>query len=196
MEILLATGNRHKVQEIQAILSTLPFTWRTTSDWPNATEVSEFGSTYEENAILKARTWSERTEMWTLSDDSGIEVEALKGRPGLRSARYAKYGEDPIVKMLGELENVPESGRKARFVCVACLSAPHGEVYTTTGILNGRIGFEPRGQLGFGYDPIFIPEGYEGQHLAELSTSIKNNISHRSRALRQLEPHFKVLLEG
>lgn len=194
MDLLIATGNRHKVGEISAILDGLPVAWRTTAEWPNATEVSEPGDTYEVNATIKAVVWSERTGLWTLSDDSGLEVQALGGRPGVRSARYAPYGECPMTKLLGELEGVPDADRAARFVCVACLASPEGKVVKTRGELPGRIAFAKKGAGGFGFDPVFIPDGYGGVHLAELPEAEKNRISHRARALALMRPHLSGLL--
>ncbi len=194
MELLLATGNRHKTEEIRAILADLNFSWKSTSDWPNATEVSEGGATYEENALTKAKIWSDRTGLWTLADDSGLEVEALDGRPGVKSARYAEPGEDPITKLLGELEGVAAENRTARFVCICCLVSPEGEVFQERGELSGSIARERKGDGGFGYDPVFIPDDYSGLHLAELPTDIKNRISHRANALAAMRPHLRPLL--
>jgi len=196
LELLIATGNRHKVREISAILAGLPISWRTTSDWPNATEVSEPGDTYEVNATIKAVIWSERTGLWTLSDDSGLEVDALNGRPGVRSARYAAYGQSPIKKLLGELDGVPAEKRGARFVCVACLSSPDGRAIKTRGELHGRIGHEERGVGGFGFDPVFVPRDHAGRHLAELPEDAKNAISHRALALGKMRPHLEKLCAG
>ncbi len=193
VELLLATGNRHKLDEIQAILADLPFVWKSTQDWPNATEVSEDGDTYDRNALLKAKIWSERSGLWTLADDSGLEVDALDGRPGVRSARYAGPGEDQIDKLLGELRGVAPDARTARFVCTCCLVSPDGDAFSEHGELRGRIALERKGDGGFGYDPVFVPDEYGGLHLAELPADIKNRISHRARALAALRPKLNEL---
>ncbi|MDK2971311.1 MAG: XTP/dITP diphosphohydrolase [Candidatus Sumerlaeota bacterium] len=195
MEILIATGNAHKVGEIAAILAGLAVTWRSTADWPDAAPVEENGATYAANAELKAVEWARRTGLPTVADDSGLEVEALGGRPGLYSARYATHGEDPLAKMLGELHGVEEAQRGARFVCHAVLAGPAGVIAQASGVLGGRIGFEKRGVGGFGFDPIFVPEGYDGRHLAQLPEDEKNRISHRGRAFQALRPAIERMLD-
>jgi len=192
IRILIATGNAHKAGEIREILGGMAIEWKTTDDWPAFTEVEENGITYEENAAMKARAWQERTGVWTLADDSGLEVDALGGRPGLRSARYGRNDAERIAKLLGELAAVPAEKRTARFVCAACLCGPGGTMHRTRGVLEGRIGFDHRGNGGFGYDPVFVPEGFDGRHLAELTVETKNRISHRARAMTAL----KGTLEG
>lgn len=194
MDLLIATGNAHKVQEIAAILADVAVTWRSTREWPDLPEVVEHGSTYAENAALKALEWARRTGLATLADDSGLEVAALDGRPGLYSARYAAAGESPLDKLLGELAGVPAERRAARFVCHAVLATPSGVVAHTQGTLEGRIGFDKRGAGGFGFDPVFVPEGFEGLHLAELPETTKNAISHRARACAALRPTLERLL--
>lgn len=197
MNLLLATGNRHKIREISQILFDLHFIWRTTAEWPDTTTiVQETGKTYEENARLKALAWCDRSGLWTLADDSGLEVDALDGRPGVRSARYAHTPHAANEKLLAELRDIPEDERTARFVCVACLASPSGEISAKRGTLEGHIAFGPRGEHGFGYDPVFVPKGFNGKHLAEMGAEEKNRISHRARALKGLRPHLERLLEG
>jgi XTP/dITP diphosphohydrolase len=194
-QLLIATGNMHKVHEISEILDDLAFDWRTTRDWPDAEEPVEDGDTYEANSLIKAQAWCERTGLPTLADDSGLEVRALDGRPGLYSSRYAGDGEDACLKLLGELSETPEEERDAQFVCVATLYFPDGRHVSTRGILQGRIGTMKRGEKGFGFDPVFIPGGYD-RHLAEIGGAHKNEISHRARALRELRPQLEALLRG
>lgn len=192
--LFLATGNAHKMGEIQEILHELLFNWSSTKEFPGVEEPVENGTTYEENAIIKARFWAAKTGRWTLSDDSGLEVDALSGRPGIYSARYGS-GADPIEKLLGELSVFSiEEQRTARFVCTVCLCSPAGEVDCATGILEGKIAKRRAGSGGFGYDPIFIPEGKNGLHLSQVSAEEKNQISHRGRALQQLLPVLRARL--
>lgn len=186
--LLLATGNAHKVEEIGAILDGCGLALRTTREFPEHGDVEEPAPDYVGNALIKARAWRERTGLATLSDDSGLEVDALGGRPGVHSARYAATAEERIAKLLRELDGVPEERRSARFVCVAALSLPDGSELTARGVCEGRIAFAPSGDGGFGYDPVFVPAGFGGRHLAEISAEAKNRISHRARALDALRP--------
>lgn len=195
LEILVATGNAHKLQEIRSILHELPVVFRGTSEFDAMTEPDESAPDYLGNARIKAHAWHQRTGLWTLADDSGIEVDALGGRPGVKSARYAASSDARNRKLLGELEGVPEEKRTARFVCTVVLVGPNGQEFNSTGVCEGRIAFGPKGEHGFGYDPIFIPEGFSGRHLAELSESTKNNISHRAKALYGLKPTIGRLLK-
>jgi XTP/dITP diphosphohydrolase len=191
--ILLGTKNPHKIREITEILSELLSGVRfvTFRECPFS-DVPEEGATLEENALLKARTICAQTGMPVLAEDSGLEVEALGGAPGVRSARFAGEGKDDranIEKLLGLLEGVLE--RRARFRCVAVLVWPTGEELISEGILWGQIAHTPRGTTGFGYDPVFIPDGYD-QTLAELGLQLKNRISHRRRALEGLMRHLRL----
>lgn len=188
MKILIASKNRGKIREIKRIL-VLPgvrlFTYEDVGDWE---DVEEKGRTYEENAYLKAEVLVKKFNLPVVADDSGLEVEALGGKPGVNSARYAgdkATDEDKIKKLLNELRGVPEIERKARFRCIALYLSPSGEAITAEGVLEGKIGFDPKGSNGFGYDPIFIPEGYD-KTLAELSLQEKNKLSHRGKAFRRL----------
>ncbi|MCB2154109.1 RdgB/HAM1 family non-canonical purine NTP pyrophosphatase [bacterium] len=195
-DLLIATGNAHKVEEIQQILAGLDVTWHTTKEWPDGPDPVEDGSTYAANAAIKARAWAEHTGMWTLADDSGLEVDELAGDPGMHSARYAPTNDERIAKVLMKMSEVEDpEDRTARFVCAAVLVGPDGAEIIRRGFLNGRIATEARGEGGFGYDPIFVPEGEE-RHLAELSEDEKNEISHRGRAMRSIREEIEKQVIG
>lgn len=184
MILVLATRNRHKIAEIRAVLDLPGIEWRTPEDYPDIPAPVEDGATFEENAIKKALAWARATGHWALADDSGLEVEALYGEPGVRSSRYAGESAtdaDNIRKLLIELEG--ETAREARFRCVLALASPEGDVRTVEGACVGRLLTAPRGSGGFGYDPLFVPYGFE-QTFAEMPPDLKNRISHRARALR------------
>ena len=186
-ELVLATRNRHKGEELAALLGGLGITIRTLDEFPDAPEVVEDGDTCEANAIKKARTIAEFTGLPAVADDTGLVVDALGGRPGIYAARYA--GEDATYddncrKLLLELRGVPRERRTARFLTVAAIALPSGDIRVAQGILEGEIAEEASGTLGFGYDPLFlIPE--LGKTLAELSPDQKNAISHRAKAFTQ-----------
>jgi len=184
--LLLGTRNAGKVREIETILRDIPWRLRSLREFPHVDVAAETAPTYAENAIAKAQFYARETGIHTLADDSGLEVEALGGAPGIFSARYAGENAsdaDRRVLLLSELAQQTTGNRKARFVCVVAIVAPHGAVLSTSeGICEGKIIFEERGTNGFGYDPLFIPDGF-AQTFAELSDSIKNQISHRARAL-------------
>ncbi len=186
VELLVATHNEGKTRELAELLSGIPLRLRSLKEFPWVEEADETGSTFEENAVLKARHYGSLCGLWTLADDSGLEVEALGGVPGVYSARYGgraiSYPER-MALLLEELNATGDGERRARFVCVIALSDPRtGEVETFDGICEGRIAQAPRGTGGFGYDPLFIPEGYK-QSFGELPSEIKQSLSHRSRAL-------------
>ncbi len=202
-ELVLATRNRHKGEELAALLGGLGITIRTLDEFPDAPEVVEDGDTCEANAIKKARTIAEFTGLPAVADDTGLVVDALGGRPGIYAARYA--GEDATYddncrKLLLELRGVPRERRTARFLTVAAIALPSGEIRVAQGILEGGIAEEASGTLGFGYDPVFlIPE--LGKTLAELSADQKNAISHRAKAFTQAkdllrEMEFEVIESG
>lgn len=197
-ELLLATRNPGKLIEVREFLSDLPFDLRSLTDFPHTTEVEETGATFADNASIKATAYALQTGAWTLSDDSGLEVDALGGAPGIFSARYA--GEDAsdaerVQLLLYELAKTADPLRRARFVCAVSLSDPTGRVINvSTGICAGRVAQQPRGQRGFGYDPVFIPDGFE-QTFGELSSEVKKLISHRARAL-DLTRSFLLKLFG
>jgi XTP/dITP diphosphohydrolase len=184
--LLLATLNRGKLREFQDMLSLIPVQLRNLMDFPNLVEVEEVGHSFRENAILKAKGYAEQTGLITLADDSGLEVQALGGAPGVLSARYAgEQASDAarIDKLLTELSLTRDAERRARFVCViAIFDSTTKKLVTFEGTCAGRIAHEPLGTHGFGYDPIFIPDGYT-ESFGSLSCSIKDKISHRGVAL-------------
>ncbi len=192
-KVVLATKNPHKVEEILAILGDIPgIEWLTFRDIPFS-DVEEVGETLEENAILKATAVARETGLPALAEDTGLEVEALGGAPGVRSARFAGEGKDYRAnneKLLRLLEGV--SNRGARFRTVAVLALPDGRTWKAEGVLEGEIAGAPRGEHGFGYDPLFIPEG-ETRTLAEMPPEEKNRISHRRRALELMGPILRDL---
>jgi len=184
--LLLGTRNAGKVREIEIILGKVPWQIRSLREFQNVGVASETADAYAENAIAKAQFYARATGLCALADDSGLEVEALGGAPGIFSARYA--GEDASdadrrVLLLSQLAHIPKEQRRARFVSVVAVAEPKGNVLNISeGTCSGQITFEPRGEGGFGYDPLFVPEGFE-KTFAELADSIKNRISHRARAL-------------
>ncbi len=193
-KLLIATNNAGKVREYEALLKDLPGVRITFPAQEGlALDVLESGETFEENARLKALAYARASGLPTLADDSGLEVDALGGAPGVRSARYAGQGAsdvDRYRKLLAELASVPATQRSARFRCVVALALPQGGVHTAEGTCEGEIGFVPRGEFGFGYDPIFIVEGHGSRTLAELDPNVKNRISHRARAIQGMLPHL------
>ncbi len=187
-EIVLATRNRHKGEELAALLGDLGIRIRTLADFPNAPEVDEDGTTCEANAIKKAREIARATGVTAVADDTGLEVDALGGRPGVLAARYAGEHatyEDNCRKLLQELVGVPRPKRTARFLTVAAIANPGGDVHTTEGSLDGLITEETIGGRGFGYDPVFLVPAL-GKTLAELAPEEKNRISHRAKAFSKM----------
>lgn len=187
-ELVLATRNPHKGEELAALLAGLGITIRTLKDFPEAPEVEEDGATCEANAIKKAVEIARATGIPSVADDTGLEVDALGGRPGVYAARYAgeqaSY-EDNCRKLISELSGVPREQRKARFLTVAAMAVPGEQIQVALGELNGYITEHPMGSRGFGYDPIFyVPE--LGATLAELSAEQKNVISHRAKAFQRV----------
>lgn len=174
----MASRNAHKASELEVLLPGWTIEPLEADEWP-----AETGTSYDENALIKAGFAFGRVGGWVIGEDSGIEVDALGGRPGLYSARYAEEGMPAITKLLGELDGVEERG--ARYVSELVAIAPDRDVLRGTGILTGRIALEPRGSEGFGYDPVFIPEG-EVRTVAELGNAWKAENSHRARAARAL----------
>jgi XTP/dITP diphosphohydrolase len=187
-ELVLATRNRHKGAELAQLLGDLPIRIHTMEEFPEVPDVDEDGDTCEANAIKKARAVSQATGLLAVADDTGLEVDALGGRPGVYAARYAGLQatyEDNWRKLLGEMAGVPRDRRTARFVTVAAVALPSQRVEVATGRLEGLITEEPAGARGFGYDPVFyVPE--LGKTLAELSSEEKNRISHRAKAFAQV----------
>jgi XTP/dITP diphosphohydrolase len=197
MELAVATGNQGKLAEIRALLEPMGHTVRSAAELGFGREVEETGDTFAENARLKACAVARELGRPALADDSGLEVEALAGRPGVLSARYAGPGATPAqrnAKLLEELAGLDPDRRGAAFVCVMCLCLPSGETLFAEGRLAGRIAQAPAGQRGFGYDPVFeLPE--RGLTVAQISPEDKNAISHRGRALRRLAAELDSFLE-
>jgi XTP/dITP diphosphohydrolase len=197
MRLILASGNAKKRAEILAILDGLEVEVVPMTDL-GLEGPEEDGATFEENALKKARTVAAAAGEPAIADDSGLEVDALGGAPGIRSARYAGPGasdRDNNAALLRALDGVPAARRTARFVCAAALVTPAGEEHVERGTMAGRILDSPRGRGGFGYDPYFVPEG-EQRTSAELEPAEKEAISHRGAALRALRPHIEALLAG
>ncbi|MGE5554523.1 MAG: XTP/dITP diphosphatase [Betaproteobacteria bacterium] len=186
--LVVASRNRHKVEELKQLLVGLPVEVRSLADYPGAPEVVEDGDTFAANAIKKAQAAVAFTGEWALADDSGLEVDALDGAPGVHSARFAGEPRSDArnnAKLLALLENVPPERRTARFRSVIALAGPDGELELVEGMVEGRIVREPRGTGGFGYDPLFLlPE--VGRTMAQLSPEEKNALSHRGRAMAAL----------
>ena len=182
--LLLGTRNPGKVKEITSILEDSDWSFSSLQEFENVESPEENGETYADNAIVKARFYAQATGLFALADDSGLEVDALGGAPGVFSARYAGENASDAGRrklLLSELAEVTE--RSARFVSVVAIANPDGTVLNISeGICEGTITFDPRGTGGFGYDPLFIPDGYD-QTFAELAQALKNRISHRGRAL-------------
>lgn len=196
MELVIASKNPGKIREIRGVLALSGLELLTFEDLADWLEPEETGSTFEQNAAIKARTLVEIFGRAALADDSGLVVEALGGRPGVHSSRYAGEEGDAdrnMARLLDELEGVPAERRAAKFVCVAFLAFPGGESLVTSGECPGRILTERRGAGGFGYDPVFLPEGYD-QSMAELSLDEKNSISHRGKALRAMREQLARVL--
>lgn len=187
-ELVLATHNRNKVIELVALLGDLGITIRTLDEFPDAPDVVEDGDTCEANAVKKARAIAESTGLPAVADDTGLEVDALGGRPGVYAARYAGEDatyEDNCRKLLRELTGVPREQRTARFLTVAAIALPSDGIRVAQGTLEGVIAEEASGTLGFGYDPVFlIPE--LGKTLAQLPADQKNTISHRAKAFAKV----------
>ena len=187
--LLIGTRNPGKLLEIKTILSDVPYLLVSLADYNVDETPAEDAPTYAENASIKAKSYASQTGLLTLGDDSGLEVEALDGAPGIFSARYAGEGASDAERralLLSEMSKHANSNRKARFVCaVAIARRDEGIVHVAEGICTGMITDAPRGEKGFGYDPLFVPNGYD-LTFAELDGSIKNRISHRGKALAQM----------
>ncbi len=193
--LVVGSSNPGKVREISALLAGLPVRVCALSEC-GPVELPEEGDDYAANAAAKARAVAAQTGSLAVADDSGLEVDALGGRPGPRSARYGGPDLDDagrVARLLEEIGDRPEAERGARFVCHASLATPDGRVETAVGVCSGRILAAPRGEGGFGYDPVFVPEGYACS-MAELSADEKDRISHRGRALERLAPAIRAAL--
>jgi len=187
LKLLLATNNQAKVREYKSLLQNLPYVVVTPSELDINITVDEVGKSLEENARLKARVFATKSRLLALADDSGLEVDALGGEPGPLSARYAGEGasdRDRVNYLLSRLEGVPWEKRSACFKCVIVIATPDGEVEFCSGECRGFITFEPRGEQGFGYDPVFYLPGL-GRTMAELALTEKNQVSHRGQATRK-----------
>jgi XTP/dITP diphosphohydrolase len=197
-KLLLATGNKAKLVELVSLFQELPCKLVTPSDIGISTDVDETGSNLEENARLKATALAARSRLLTLADDSGLEVRALGGKPGVLSARYAGTGAsdaERISRLLSQMKDIPLNRRRAKFRCVIAVATPDGQVSLFSGDCPGLINFEPRGEMGFGYDPIFyLPR--LGKTMAELLPEVKNRVSHRGKAARKAMPLLKRLIAG
>lgn len=197
VKIVLATKNAGKVRELQAILADLPLEVLSLADFPHLPEVVEDGQTFTENAVKKAKTVCEATGLTAVADDSGLEVDYLEGAPGIYSARFAGPGRSDLdnnVKLLGLLHDLPLEKRTARFRCVIAVATPRGELYTAEGACEGLVGYDMRGDKGFGYDPLFYLPQYD-KTFAELDLDLKNTISHRGRALAQVKGILADIVE-
>lgn len=192
-QILLATGNAGKIREILDVIGDLPVKIRRLSEFPGLPEAVESGNTFEENAAIKAMHYAGLTGIVTLAEDSGIEIDALGGEPGVYSARYCgRHGDDAAnnAKVIERLRGVSEPQRTGRFRCVCVLARADGVIAKAEGTIEGRILEELRGSGGFGYDPLFfVPE--LGCTTAEISREQKNSISHRGKALRAIKSHIE-----
>jgi XTP/dITP diphosphohydrolase len=204
--ILAATGNPGKLREIKRVLEDLDLRVTGLKDRPDIPEPEETGKTFAENARAKALYYAEKTAQWCLADDSGLVVDAINGQPGVLSARFAvERCEPPLTrdridranndKLLEMLAGVEDEDRTARFICCLALAEPGGVLLETSGIIEGRIGHEPEGENGFGYDPLFlVPE--LNVTTAQLPPDEKNRISHRGKAVREFAEKLRRLLEG
>jgi len=196
-EVIVATKNPGKAREFEAIFAPRGIEVRTMLDFPEITEVEENGSSFEENAALKAETISKLLNKVVIGDDSGLIVDALEGRPGIFSARYAgepKNDEKNTDKLLSELAGISDEQRTARFYCALALTVPGQETVMVSGTCEGRILTERKGTNGFGYDPVFwVPE--KGAAMAELPAEEKNKISHRANALKKLDTVLDEIIE-
>lgn len=198
-KLLIATSNSGKIREFKDFLDGLPFKVQSLAAFPDIAEVEESGSTFDENARLKACGYALQTGLIALADDSGLEVEGLGGRPGVLSARYGGTDTSFAEKMeslLAELEKTADTSRRARFVCSIAVANAAGQILCAAeGLCAGKLAQRPRGSGGFGYDPIFIPDGFD-QTFGELDEVVKQRISHRFKAYQQIIPflrHFEAV---
>ncbi|GAE92667.1 nucleoside 5-triphosphatase RdgB [Gracilibacillus boraciitolerans JCM 21714] len=195
-ELIIATKNPGKMKDFKGLFEPLGIRVSSLLDFPELVEdIEETGSTFEENAAIKAEAICEKFNLPVISDDSGIEIDALNGAPGVYSARYAGEEKDDLAnlqKVLNELSDVPKEQRSGRFVCVLAIAQPDEKIILKRGECEGMIGFEAIGEYGFGYDPIFYPAG-SSRTMAELTPEEKNNISHRRKALDKIEKWVKEL---
>jgi XTP/dITP diphosphohydrolase len=195
MKLLVATQNDGKVDEFKVLLTPLKIPVCFPTELGLHLDVPEDGGTYLANARQKARAYVQASDLLTLADDSGLEVDALDGAPGIHSARYVPGSDaDRVEELLSQLQGVPEEQRTARFRCVMVVITPTGETYQAEGVCEGMIALEPEGKGGFGYDPIFYLPEY-GCTMAQLPPAEKNRISHRARAVEAMLPTIQDLVE-
>ena len=193
---MVATKNRHKLDEMKGILSIPGLELVSLLDVDDPPRIVEDGDSFEENALIKARAVAARFSWWALADDSGIEVDALGGAPGIHSARFGGESlsdHERNMLLLSKMKGIPMERRTARFRCVMAVVGPNGEEHLAEGRCEGRIALEPKGEHGFGYDPVFLL--HDGRTMAELSPEDKNRISHRYRALQAIRPKLVELVE-
>jgi XTP/dITP diphosphohydrolase len=195
--VVLATRNLHKLDEVRRIVAAAGASVDLVSValFPDVPDVVETGLTFAENAVLKATATATATRLTAIADDSGLAVDALNGMPGVLSARWAgRHGDDAanLELLLRQVADVPDPRRGAAFVCAAALATPSGGTVVEEGRLTGRLAHEPRGTYGFGYDPVFIPDG-ETRTTAEMSPAEKDAVSHRGRAFRALAAHLRTV---
>jgi len=191
--LLIGSGNRHKAEELRVLLAGLPWDVKGLGDFDPVEEPEETGETFEANALLKARYYGERFGVTCVADDSGLCVDALAGAPGVFSARYAGPGctyDDNNEKLLNALADRPWHERSARFVCCAAFLPEGGEPHLEIGTVEGHIAVEPHGDHGFGYDPVFVPEGHD-RTFAEMTAEEKHALSHRGRAFAKLRAYLE-----
>lgn len=196
-KIVIATFNKNKAREYGEMMSGLPLDIVCLEDYKKAVSPEENGSTFQENALIKARYAAEFTGEWALGDDTGLEVQALGGEPGIYSARYAGLECNPVDNcrlLLEKMRGFAKDRRSARFVCCLALAIPGGKEYCVHGIVPGMITERHFGSGGFGYDSLFLPDGYD-RTFAQMLPEEKNSISHRSRALQQMLPIIEEKLK-
>lgn len=194
MRILIATRNAHKLEEIGPMLPGVELV--STANWPDVPDPVEDGETFIANAVIKAEAWCKATGLPTIADDSGLMVDALDGAPGIYSARYAGTHGDSAAnnaKLLAELKDVPPAERTAQFICALALAQPGEMTRTLQGTCRGRIALEPSGRGGFGYDPLFIPDGYD-RSFADLPEEVKAHLSHRANAFEVARQRWAKVL--
>lgn len=197
MELLIATRNADKVGEFSRLLQMPGFTFLSLADFPDCPEAVEDGSSFEDNALIKAGLGAYHSGLWTLADDSGLTIDALNGLPGIHSARFAGPVADCTAnndKVLEMMRDIPPDGREARFVCVMCLVGGNNRAFFARGEVMGRITSQPAGNGGFGYDPIFQPGG-SGLTFAEMAPEDKDRISHRAKAVEKIRPLIAGLFQ-
>jgi len=198
MDVIVATRNQGKVREIRRVLKGFGMKIRSLKDFPDVPAIEEDGKSFTENALRKARFYAAYFGEIAVADDSGLEVDALKGAPGIYSARYVREGasdSENNQKLLKEMEEVPLSRRGATFRCSIAIASPEGKEKVVEGVCRGRIGVKEVGRRGFGYDPVFVLPRY-GRVMAQLSLDEKNRISHRGKALKKLRKVLREIMDG